>query len=158
MEKTISANLGGKAFVFNESAYVALRDYLSSCEKGFSQQERLQSVKATEERIAEIFTLNLSYGIEIVDYAMVVNAVSSIGGQMPNPYWNNSGSNSGSGYGTERLYRNDDTKVIAGVCSGLADYLKIDVVVVRVLMAVFLLFWLYVILWIVVPVRPLGSR
>ncbi|MFI3266637.1 MAG: PspC domain-containing protein [Rikenellaceae bacterium] len=150
MERTISANLGGKAFVFNESAYVALRDYLDSYERGF----KVRSVQATEVRIAEIFTLNLSYGIEIVDYAMVVNAVNSIGGQMPNSYRHNSGS----GYGTDRLYRNEDTKIIAGVCSGLADYLKIDVVVVRVLMAVFVLFWLYVILWIVVPVRPLAGR
>ena len=58
----------------------------------------------------------------------------------------------------KRLQRNYYNKVIAGVCSGLADYFGIDVALMRVLFVVAFLcgsfgFWLYVILWIVLPAK-----
>jgi phage shock protein PspC (stress-responsive transcriptional regulator) len=57
----------------------------------------------------------------------------------------------------KRLVRRTDDKMIAGVCSGVADYLGIDVTLVRlatVLGAVFgfgSLVVAYVVLWAVVP-------
>lgn len=59
----------------------------------------------------------------------------------------------------KKLYRSRSDVVIAGVCSGLADYIGLDQIVVRL---VFLLlsfaalggFWLYVILWVIMPVQP----
>ena len=58
----------------------------------------------------------------------------------------------------KKLYRSRK-RVIGGVCRGLADYFGIDVVIVR-LIALFALFcfsagfWVYVILWIVLPLEP----
>ena len=57
---------------------------------------------------------------------------------------------------SKRLQRNTQNKVIAGVCSGLADYFGIDVTLMRVLFVVLLLagcfgFLIYFILWIVMP-------
>jgi len=56
----------------------------------------------------------------------------------------------------KKLYRDEHQKVIGGVCAGLADYLNIDVSIVRVLFLAALIlkgggFLLYVILWIVLP-------
>ncbi len=56
----------------------------------------------------------------------------------------------------KKLERSRRNRVIAGVCAGLADYFNIDVALVRVLFVVATIcggcgFWLYVILWIVVP-------
>ncbi|MCQ2309741.1 MAG: PspC domain-containing protein [Bacteroidales bacterium] len=56
----------------------------------------------------------------------------------------------------KRFERSATNKVIGGVCAGLADYLNMDVTLVRVLFVVAALcgsfgFWLYVILWIVAP-------
>ena len=53
-------------------------------------------------------------------------------------------------------------KVIGGVCSGLANYFSVDVAIVRVIFALALLcfstgFWLYLILWIVMPASTMGS-
>ena len=60
----------------------------------------------------------------------------------------------------KKLMRSSMDKKLGGVCAGLADYLDLDVTLVRVLwvLAVFcggtgLL--LYVVLWIVLPVEPL---
>jgi len=60
----------------------------------------------------------------------------------------------------KRLYRSQKTKVIGGVAGGLADYLNIDHVLIRVLFVITSLFsgmgfLLYIILWIVVPQEPL---
>lgn len=61
---------------------------------------------------------------------------------------------------TRKLYRTRSGKMLAGVCSGLARYLNLDVTVVRLLFV--LLFFLgghglliYLILWILMPVEPL---
>ncbi|MBR1514171.1 MAG: PspC domain-containing protein [Bacteroidales bacterium] len=56
----------------------------------------------------------------------------------------------------KKLERDTQHKVIGGVCSGLANYFDIDATLLRVLFAFLFLFasagfWLYVILWIVMP-------
>ena len=56
----------------------------------------------------------------------------------------------------KKLYRNSRDKKLAGVCSGLADYLNVDVTVVRILFLLALLcgsfgFWAYLIVWLCAP-------
>ncbi len=58
----------------------------------------------------------------------------------------------------KRLTRNTNNKVIAGVCSGIADYLNIDPVIVRVVWACCIFLWgfgilAYLLAWIIIPVR-----
>lgn len=61
---------------------------------------------------------------------------------------------------TKRLYRSRTDKVIAGVCGGIAEYFNIDPVIIRVIAILLLLpgglpgFVPYVIMWIIVPLRP----
>lgn len=59
----------------------------------------------------------------------------------------------------ERLYRSRTKKVIGGVAGGLADYLNLDPVLIRVLFVIITLInglgiLLYIILWIVVQEEP----
>jgi phage shock protein C len=59
-----------------------------------------------------------------------------------------------------RLYRSKDDRVIAGVCGGLAQYFKVDPVIIRIIAFILLLpgglpgLLPYIILWIVVPEEP----
>lgn len=58
--------------------------------------------------------------------------------------------------GNKVLRRNAFNKVFGGVCSGLADYFNLDVVLVRILFAASFLFvgvggGLYLLLWLIVP-------
>ncbi len=58
----------------------------------------------------------------------------------------------------KKLYRNTDNKVFAGVCAGIADYLAVDVTVVRLLTVLFALltgvgFVVYLLAIFIVPVR-----
>ena len=55
-----------------------------------------------------------------------------------------------------KLRRNPMNRMIGGVCSGLADFLGVDVALMRIAFVIAFLFasfgfWLYIILWIVLP-------
>jgi phage shock protein PspC (stress-responsive transcriptional regulator) len=57
-----------------------------------------------------------------------------------------------------KLSRNSMNKVIGGVCSGLAEFFGLDVALVRIAFVIAFMFasfgfWLYIILWIVLPVE-----
>jgi len=59
----------------------------------------------------------------------------------------------------KRLFRNEHEKVIAGVSSGIAEYIEVDVTIVRLLFVLSTIFLVgtgilvYAIMWIVVPVN-----
>lgn len=62
----------------------------------------------------------------------------------------------------KKLQRDTQNRVLGGVCSGLANYFDIDPALIRVLFVIALLafsagFWLYIILWIVMPAAPFGE-
>jgi phage shock protein PspC (stress-responsive transcriptional regulator) len=62
---------------------------------------------------------------------------------------------------TNKLYRSNTDKVIGGVSGGLADYLNIDVVIIRILFVLLALFGgggvlIYIILWIAIPAQTVG--
>ena len=59
----------------------------------------------------------------------------------------------------KKLYRIRTGRKILGVCGGLADYLRVDPLVIRLLTLFLILFgglsiWIYIILWLVVPEEP----
>ncbi|HMA33912.1 MAG TPA: PspC domain-containing protein [Chloroflexia bacterium] len=60
---------------------------------------------------------------------------------------------------TRRLYRDENTKMVGGVCAGLADYFGLDVTLVRIAAVLLGLFGhisvvaLYLLLWVIMPVR-----
>ncbi|MBN2101274.1 MAG: PspC domain-containing protein [Candidatus Aenigmarchaeota archaeon] len=58
-----------------------------------------------------------------------------------------------------RLYRSGKDKILGGVCGGIAEYLKIDPVIVRFvwILSIFVYgigVWLYIIMWIIMPRNP----
>lgn len=64
---------------------------------------------------------------------------------------------------TNKLYRSNTEKIIGGVSGGLADYLNIDVVIIRIIFVLLALFGgggvlIYVILWIAIPARSIYSN
>ena len=58
----------------------------------------------------------------------------------------------------KKLYRNTSNKMIVGVCSGLADYLKVDPTIVRLIWALVSLFGpgilAYIIAALIIPEKP----
>ena len=60
----------------------------------------------------------------------------------------------------KKLYRSRNSRMISGVCGGLAEYLNIDPVVVRLIFVITAIFgasigfWVYIIMWVAVPEQP----
>jgi phage shock protein C len=60
---------------------------------------------------------------------------------------------------TKRLYRSGSDKILGGVCGGIAEYLGVDPVIIRLLWIIGTLVWgagiiAYIIAWIIVPRNP----
>lgn len=61
----------------------------------------------------------------------------------------------------KRLYRSREDVMIGGVCSGIAKYLEMDPTVVRLVFVLLLFlsgagFWIYVVLWVIMPKEPIS--
>ena len=143
MKKVVSAHLGGKMFQIEEDAYTYLNNVLS-------RQWKKQELEA---QVAERLEQKLNAGKTVINYPDVVDALYQLGFSAAEnqPFKNN--------LREKRLYRQPKEKMIAGICTGLGDYFDIDPVIARVLFVLALFmgtmgFWLYVILWIIIPSTP----
>ena len=59
-----------------------------------------------------------------------------------------------------KLYRSSDDRMLGGVAGGLGDFLTIDPTLIRLLFVLGLVlggagFWVYLVMWIIVPEEPL---
>lgn len=162
MKKVIEISIGSINFIIEEDAYYRLKDYLSRFEKTIDNRyEAKEVMEDVELRIAEIFEDERKYDGQVVNLDMVNTAINCLG-EIENEssdYADTKTKNtdeSSTNRSDKRLFRDVDDKKIAGVCSGLSAYFNIDVTLVRVLFFVGLwgggsTFFLYIILWIVMP-------
>lgn len=165
MNKTININLAGIIFHLDEEAYEKLTSYLTRLKKQFQSQEGGDEILIDiEARIAEIFNARLINGREVVGI-QDVDAMMGIMGQ-PEDYADvedeeeKTSSKRPDGADTihpnRRLYRDSDDNILGGVASGLAHYFSTDPIWIRLIFLALMFgggfgFYLYVILWIVVP-------
>ena len=62
-----------------------------------------------------------------------------------------------------KLYRNPKNAILGGVCTGISDYIKTDVTIIRVLFIIFAVIdglgvLVYLVLWILLPVLPNNTK
>lgn len=164
MKKTINVAIGGCSFIIDDDAYNSLNDYLerfkSALDNTASSSEVIDEL---EVRIADMLKAKLGER-QVVDQKMTEEVIGQIG--YPEGYSQSDRSKTAkeeyhySGTDGERparkLFRDSDGKKIAGVCSGLALFLGIDVTLIRVLFLVALIcgsagFWIYLVIWIAAP-------
>lgn len=149
MKKTITVNLGGRAFQITEDAYAKLNDYLSSIAVCFSNHEGGEEITSDiESRISELCYERLqASGNVIIDQALVNEMIRRMGNpenmfaaddevqEAPvqegadeeNAHGGNAGKEETAAKEEKpsqgsRFYRNADDKVIAGVISGIVSY------------------------------------
>ncbi|MEO6683656.1 MAG: PspC domain-containing protein [Ginsengibacter sp.] len=173
MKKVININFQGTIIPIEESSYELLKQYIESLRRYFSHEEGSNEiVNDIESRISELFNQRLKAGSTCITDEDVHDIIKNIG--RPEDLEENELSgdaesssserkekmNEGSSfnfnnYRNKTLYRDENNKVLGGVCSGIAAYFNIDPVIVRVLFVVFAFtgfgFLLYLILWIFVP-------
>ena len=165
MKKVININFQGRVVPIEESAYDNFQQYIDSLRVYFANEEgRDEIINDIEGRIAELFAEVLQKGNTCITDADVESVLNSMG--RPQDFdaegvnsaeqttaenkRNNTGSSSTSG---NRLFRDENNKILGGVCSGIANYLNIDPLIIRILTAIFIgvTFIPYLVLWIAVP-------
>jgi phage shock protein PspC (stress-responsive transcriptional regulator) len=184
MKKVININFQGRVIPIEETAYDILKQYVESLRRFFANEEgRDEIINDIEGRIAELFSETLKKGGTCVtedDVNAIIASMgrpedfeaeeasvqSQLGGESSQQQSSSSAgsSSSSSSYtrteGTyvrsERLYRDENHKVLGGVCAGLANYFNLDRIIIRILFIIFAFgfgfgFIVYLILWVAVP-------
>ena len=153
MKKTININLAGFVFYIDEDAYEALQKYLNNIRTYLGNTEgREEIIDDIESRIAELFSEKQKQVITLNE----VNEVIEVMGQ-PEDYMSEEEpeEKTAGQQSSKRLYRDPDSTVLGGVCSGVGPYLNIDAVWIRLIFlamvwsGVSILF--YFILWAIIP-------
>jgi len=193
MRKNISINIGGIIFHIEENSYERLRNYLSGINKYFaSYEESAEIISDIENRIAEIFLAKLSEHKQVITLGDVNDLIATMGDISDFEAAGEVGEQTGyQGYGTDaegasherpksaepklfqqgqdsegrarKLYRDLNRKILGGVCAGLAYYIKVDPLWVRLIfvLSLFDIFYFqyipqvaflsYLLMWVFLP-------
>ena len=175
MKQVININFHGQVVPIEVSAFDLLKQYTASLNNYFANEEgKEEIINDIESRIAELFQERLKKGVTCITDDDVNAIIKSMGrpeefeGEDSTAYSQSSSSSSttagsqqyqqtpGPAEVHKRLYRDENDKILGGVCAGLANYFGIDVVIVRIIFVVLAIsfgFGLipYIILWVAVP-------
>lgn len=160
MNKTVNMNLGGFFFHIDEDAYQKLNRYFDAIRASLSQEGRDEIMNDIESRVSELFSEKLENNKQVLTLKDVDDVITIMGQpedykiETDAPNATNFTSNPGR---TKKLYRDADSKIVAGVCSGLGHYFGVDAVWIRVALILLVVagfgtgILAYIILWAVTP-------
>lgn len=157
MKRTVSGTIGHRGFQVEEDAWQELTDYLKSLRRIYENESDCDEiVQDIEDRIGE----HLWEWRGVQGQVVCMNDIQRVIGLVGNAHdlGNDAKKNNFQPRNEPRkkLYRDTDSCVIGGVCSGLAYYFRTDVVIIRIiatalLFLAFTSFWIYIIMWIITP-------
>ena len=169
MNKTININLAGIIFHIDEVAFNRLNSYLNSIKAYFKGQEGADEIMSDiESRIAELFNDRMASEKQVITLADVESVIGVMGQaedyagedgreeyQEDSTYATSESSSSGNKR-RKRIFRHPDEKILGGVCGGVAAYLNIDPIWLRLAFVLSVILWgtgilFYLILWIIIP-------
>lgn len=171
MKKVININFQGRILPIEEMAYENLKNYIETLRSYFEKEEgKDEIINDIECRVAELCEDRLKKGAVCITEADINLIIESIGrpadfeaqdgfeaqSSSSNTSYTsspNEGQNNWDNIRPKRLYRDEQNKVLGGVCSGIANYFGLEPLLVRILW-IFLIgvnILGYLILWIAVP-------
>lgn len=168
MKKTVNINLAGTFFHIDEDAFGKLSRYLDAIKKSLSDpQGKDEIIRDIEARISELFSEKIESSSQVISTKELDEVITVMG--QPEDYrvdeemfedtppTSSSRTSDRSNASHKQLFRDVDNKFISGVSSGLAHYLKIDAIWVRLLWILLTIFTsgtfiiIYILFWILVP-------
>ena len=169
MKQVININFQGRVVPIEVTAFELLKNYTESLSRHFANEEgKEEIINDIESRIGELFQERITKGATCITDDDVNAIIKSMGrpeefeamddtqsssAASSESYQQQSTNNTAAG--NKRLFRDENDKVLGGVCSGLANYFNIDVVIARIIFVVLLFsgigFLTYIIMWIAVP-------
>ncbi|WP_445749159.1 PspC domain-containing protein [Polaribacter sp.] len=163
MNKTININLGGFFFHIDETAYLKLKKYLESISKSLSDdpQGKNEIIADIEARISELLSEKITDARQVVNDQDIDDIIKIMG--QPEDYADGDESFKETNYSyqpnynaTKKLFRDGEDKILGGVASGMAHYLSLDTIWIRLAFILFTVFGgfgflTYIILWVLLP-------
>ena len=176
MKQVININFQGRVVPIEVTAFELLKNYTESLNRYFADEEgKEEIINDIESRIGELFQQRIKEGATCITDDDVNAIISSMG--RPEDFDAEEGTQTAGAEKQEkqtdnsqyqsstftsagnRLYRDENNKVLGGVCSGLGNYFNIDPVIVRIIFIVTfgVAFLPYLILWAAVPGSSSGA-
>ncbi len=168
MNKTVNINLAGTSFHIDEDAFGKLSRYLDAIRKSLKgadgSEEIMQDIEA---RIGELFSEKIENPTQVVTLKTLDEVIAVMG--QPEDYEvddeifedappsSKKQAQSRGNASHKQLFRDIDTKYIAGVSSGLGHYVGVDAIWIRLLWVLLVVAGMgspvvvYILLWILVP-------
>ncbi len=175
MKQVININFHGQIVPIEVSAFDLLKLYTASLATYFKNEEgKEEIINDIETRIAELFQERLKKGVTCITDDDVNAIIKSMGrpeeleSEETSSFTQSAAaSNNKESAGQaqpilpntsahKRLYRDENDKVLGGVCAGLSNYSGIDVLIIRIIFVVLAISFgvgliPYLILWIALP-------
>jgi phage shock protein PspC (stress-responsive transcriptional regulator) len=166
MKKIIEVSIGSINFTMEDDAYIRLKEYLKRFESTIPDKKEAQEImEDVEARVAEIFQKEMKFPNQVVDMKLVQIVIDHLGEAESTGNNNKHRDNNNMEYtytnkdytkGGKRFYRDTDSKMLSGVCSGLAAYTGTDVTIIRVIFAALSFAYgsailAYIIMWFIAP-------
>ena len=165
MKETVNVSIASQAFTLDKDAYEVLSTYLKEVRENISADDN-ETMADVESRLAELFREKKPSAIMVISLSDVRAAMAQLG--TPEDFGETQCKVDDSdakeqSTAEHRLVRSRNDRVFAGVCGGLAEYLGLDVQLLRLATLLLILLgglsiWVYVILWIVIPEAPMTTK
>lgn len=175
MRKVTTINLNNNAYQIDEEGYDALRDYLSAAERNLEgNPDRAEILADLEQAIGDKCRACLGAHKTVVNAEDIRRILLEMGPVEPTGAGGSAAGAAASGADAaraagaaafpRRLYRIEEGRMWAGVCTGLAAYFGVDVVWVRLMFILLTLFtggiWIivYIAMCFIVPVAETAEE
>jgi len=167
MKRVEAININGIVFSIDDDAYRNLGNYLDSLSEYFKHEQGGNEIIADIEiRIAELFAERPGGIAQVVTNEDVLHAIGTLGTLEDITESDSEPSGEPSvdkqKKHTKRLYRNPDQSVLGGVCAGIASWLDISVIIVRIIFIIACFYGvsilIYFVLWIVIPLAKTTAQ
>lgn len=160
MNEVTRIHLGRQPFTASIDAHKTLKAYIEAIQRQVDDKDVIEEV---ELRMAELLTERGITGDKVILEKDVDYLKQQLGS--PKDFGENgddANDEPSKQPGGKRLFRDTDTAIVAGVASGLAAYLGIDGVIIRLLFVIATVTggWgllIYIVLWLLVPPAKTGS-
>ncbi len=164
MNKTVSINLGGFFFHIDEDAYQKLNRYFDAIRRSLTPDGKDEIMNDIEGRCAELLSEMMKNDKQVVSIREVDEVISVMG--QPEDYRIDEDTTTKStnytyfapgNSASRKFYRDGDSAIVAGVCSGIAHYFRIDPLWIRIILVISLFasfgssLLIYILLWVLIP-------
>lgn len=169
MERINTLKIDGKSYRLTESAFNLLKDYDNFIRKTISDKDKITDIEIQLSIILETGKMEENPLVELSQIEEAIRLIEenehvgfkpsqkritrrkNIKYKEPKPQR------------SKKLYRNRETGVLGGVCSGISEFSGIDAILIRIAFIVASVFIMpfiiiYILLWIFIPENKTGEK